>query len=424
MIRKVMSGCALVCLGAVVLSMTAAPAAAKIHGISGTAFDLTASAGTITAGDGNTIHIWGFGESGGIVQYPGPTLILHEGDAVTITLTNELSMNVSMVFPGMDDVTALGGVQGLLTKEAEPGASVTYSFVASRPGTFYYQSGTRPELQVEMGLLGAIIVRPAGFNPVTNRTAYGHPDTAYDYEYLFLLTEMDDRVHELVEAGLIGDIDNTEWFPYYWFINGRNAPDTMSPAFASWLPTQPYNAMPRVHPGERMLFRTIGGGRDPHPFHHHGNNSTLIARDAHLLARTPGGAPDLSVSYFTIPILPGNTYDSIWDPWTGTGLGWDVYGHDPGDPLAPHEDPADHGKPFPVVLPDQNELAFGQFYGGSPFLGTLGDLPPGEGGFNVNGGLFYMFHSHNEKEMINNDIFPGGLMTMIIVEPHGVPIEQ
>ncbi len=398
---------------------------AKVEGVSGTFFDLTASAGNITAGDGNTIRIWGFGITGSPVQYPGPTLILNQGDAITINLTNNLPVNVSMVFPGMEGVTALGGVPGLITQEAlAGGGTISYSFIASRPGTFYYQSGTRPELQTEMGLVGAIVVRPSGFDPVSNRTAYGPPETAYDYEYLFLLTEMDHRVHELVERGRISEIDNTKWFPYYWFINGRNGPDTMSPAFAEWLPNQPYDALPRVHPGERMLFRVINAGRDPHPFHHHGNNSTLIARDAYLLARTPGGAPDLAVSYFTIPAFPGTTYDSIWDPWTGAGLGWDIYGHSASDPLAPFEDPADHGKPIPVVLPEPNELTFGSFYSGSPFLGTMGTLPPGEGGFNVNGGLFYMFHSHNEKELINNDVFPGGLMTMIIVEPHGVPIEQ
>jgi hypothetical protein len=27
-----------------------------------------------------------------------------------------------------------------------------------------------------------------------------------------------------------------------------------------------------------------------------------------------------------------------------------------------------------------------------------------------------MWHSHTEKEMVNNDVFPGGMMTMLIVE--------
>ena len=30
-----------------------------------------------------------------------------------------------------------------------------------------------------------------------------------------------------------------------------------------------------------------------------------------------------------------------------------------------------------------------------------------------------MWHSHTEKEMVNNDIFPGGMMTMLVVAPPG-----
>ena len=33
-----------------------------------------------------------------------------------------------------------------------------------------------------------------------------------------------------------------------------------------------------------------------------------------------------------------------------------------------------------------------------------------------------MFHSHNEKEITNFDIFPGGMMTMLDIEPPGVPL--
>ena len=66
---------------------------------------------------------------------------------------------------------------------------------------------------------------------------------------------------------------------------------------------------------------------------------------------------------------------------------------------------ADHNKPFPVDLPSPLDLAFGENYSGSPFLGTAGFLPPGQGGFNLNAGYFFMWHSHNEKEMTNNDIF-------------------
>jgi hypothetical protein len=52
----------------------------------------------------------------------------------------------------------------------------------------------------------------------------------------------------------------------------------------------------------------------------------------------------------------------------------------------------------------------------------MGALPPGEGGLNPTGGYTYMWHSHTEKEMVNNDVFPGGLMTMLLIVPPGVPM--
>ena len=53
---------------------------------------------------------------------------------------------------------------------AADGGTVTYSFVATNPGTFLYESGTNPEKQVRMGLFGALIVRPAGRAPTTPTT--------------------------------------------------------------------------------------------------------------------------------------------------------------------------------------------------------------------------------------------------------------
>ncbi len=421
-------------------------AGAVVNGITGPTFNVTAKADYITTGDGASVLTWGYaaddkGPFPGVMQYPGPTLIVNQGDTVVINLKNQLPMPVSMVFPGQAGVTATGGSAGLLTNEA-PGdgaTTVTYTFTASQPGTYLYHSGTRPDLQVEMGLVGAIIVRPTGFSE-TNKTAYGHPGSAYDHEYLFLLTEMDAQVHDQVALNMAAGfdpgagVDSAGFFPEYWFINGRAAPDTLMGAGADtpWMPTQPYNALPRMHPGERLLMRLIGAGRDLHPFHHHGNNAWVIARDGRLLESTPGAGPDLAVSDFTVKTVPGGTYDAIFE-WTGKGLGWDIYGT---TALNPHtctpdangydtttrEWCDDHDKPIPVILPNQQDLTFGGHWSGSPYLGQFGALPPGQGGLNPNAGYFYMWHSHTEKEIINFDIFPGGMMSMLIIEPPGVPI--
>ena len=141
-------------------------AQATIPGISGGAFTFVAGVDHIATGDGGSMLVWAYANAGAPnsrAQYPGPTLILTQGQTVTLTLQNTLDVPTSIVFPGQANVTATGGPNsqdGLLTKEALKGGSVTYTFTASQAGTYTYHSGTNPELQVEMGLVGVIIVRP------------------------------------------------------------------------------------------------------------------------------------------------------------------------------------------------------------------------------------------------------------------------
>jgi FtsP/CotA-like multicopper oxidase with cupredoxin domain len=439
---------------AMLLVVMPVAAGATIDGVTGTTFNLTAKDGYIVTGgtsiggtDLGRMYMWGYALGSGSMQYPGPTLILNQGDTITVNLTNSLTVPVSIAFPGQA-VTTTGGIPGLLTQEAPPGGTVTYTFVASQPGTYTYQSGTRPELQVEMGLVGAIIIRPIlgpncpalSADPArpTRGYAYCNADAYFDREYLFLTTEIDPDLHKLVEFGNLAQVDNSKRHAADWFFNGRAFPDTMADPNVAWLPTQPYNAMPLMHPGEKVLARLIGGGRNLHPFHTHGQNHLVIARDGKLLKSAASTTVDLSVSDYTTTSVPGETADLIWGPWTGAQLGWDVYG----DPTVyPHTctnptglDPVtfewcpDHGKPFPVQLPAPSFLFFGPMYGGTPWLGVSGDLPP----LNVDGtvhvqqnplaGISFMWHSHSERELTNNNIFIGGMATMALVVPLSVPI--
>src|SRR5437762_11442796 len=159
----------------------ALPAHAAAPGITGPTFNLTAQPAYISQPDGAMIYSWGYGCRTGFaptgflpaaisgaacptMQVPGPTLIVTEGQTVTVNLTNGLPTsagNTSILFPGFSLTSTGGGVAGVLTQEAAPGGTVTYSFIAGTPGTRAYYSGTQGDLQVEMGLYGAIIVLPA-----------------------------------------------------------------------------------------------------------------------------------------------------------------------------------------------------------------------------------------------------------------------
>src|SRR6266576_1461469 len=268
----------------------------------------------------------GFGATAGAncssMQIPGPTLIVTENVQFTVKLTNGLPSaagNTSILFPGLQVISVSGGAAGLLAREATAISPVTYTLKATSPGTRAYYSGTQGDLQVEMGLYGAIIVLPAS-SPTGCITvgslpahyvapgntaerdfrlapaAYDHAKSCYDREYLFQFSEMDPRIHSQAQvqvaaktgcvAGVAGcslNVATEPYHPAYFLINGRSMPDDMDPNYAFEYPHQPYNGNPHMHPGEQVLLRVIGQGRWQHPFHEHGNHVRILGRDGNLI---------------------------------------------------------------------------------------------------------------------------------------------
>ncbi|MGB5455084.1 MAG: multicopper oxidase domain-containing protein [Gammaproteobacteria bacterium] len=468
-------------LGSLVLGLGLAlswSAARAVHDIPGidqadgaantASFSLYAYPFNIPLPEGTSLYMWGFGDMTGsqldangqpyyLPQYPAPTLIVDQGDAVTITMTNYgVPQPVSIVVTG-HEVAASGGTPGLVTQAAPIGDTVAYSFTADEPGTYVYHSldGPNPGLHAEMGLQGVLIVRPAGFDAAEgspDRKAYGAAGSEYEQEFLYLLTEVDPEVHAQMERGHYTHFTNSDRFAKVWFVNGRVFPDLFQGDFNPLYPNQPYQSLAMAHPGDRVLVRNVNAGHDSHPFHYHGENLTFIARDGGVLSSDGGATADLGRSDNTINSAPKQAIDAVWK-WTGKDLNWDIYGpvtnctdadHNMEDDLNPgvlchddicidgdgdgfddvnHEYCADHGKALPVTLPGVGELTLGAWYSGSPFMGDVGDLPPGEGGLNPFGGYFFVWHSHAEKELTTFDIFPGGSLSAVVVLPPYVDIE-
>jgi FtsP/CotA-like multicopper oxidase with cupredoxin domain len=511
-------------------------ASAAAPGITGPAFSLTAQPAYLTQPDGQAVYSWGYGCNGAPggyapttisgafcngMQVPGPTLIVHEGDAVSVTLTNQLppsAGNTSILFPGFNVTATAAASQptgctaaapaplGLLTTEAASGCAVTYTFTATTPGTRAYYSGTQGDLQVEMGMYGAIIVLPSttptACNPMPNTvahyvapgnsaeadfrlaaSAYDHARTCYDREYLFQFSEMDQNIHAQAlaqvtalgacaagSAGCALHVPTEPYHPSYFMINGRSMPDDMDGNYATQYPHQPYNGNPHMHPGEQVLLRIIGQGRWQHPFHEHGNHVRILARDGNLIlsSTNPGELNLAGPLLFTTTTTPGLAMDGLFY-WTGKGLNWDAYGHNPGSSDALANQPCDgllngyhsvttdlnyyewcqdHNKPLqahpfgdvagngPMTLPDPNLFTNGPWYGGSPYLGpdatiravgatgttppsgTIANSPSGEAGF------AFMWHSHNEREITTNNIFPGGMLMMMLVDSREFQIDE
>ncbi|MEZ4656124.1 MAG: multicopper oxidase domain-containing protein [Caldilineaceae bacterium] len=384
-------------------------------------FTFTASADYISMPDGNTIWTWSYSPSGGAFQFPGPVLCVNQGDTVTVVLHNSLPEATSIMFLGIDNVLANGapaqpefngpsGALSSLTNSAAANGSVTYSFVASKPGTYLYESGTDVGKQVQMGLYGAMIVRPT---PTANCPRTATQDCAYtDYgaflpatEYVLLLSEMDPNLHAAIELGQPYDV--TTLHPRYWLINGRAFPDTIAANNAPWLPAQPYSGLvhvtvtdQNVNPNQPpALVRYLDAGSLGHPFHPHAQNGRVIARDATPLR--DGGGNDLSYETFAFTINSGQTWDQL-------------YTYEDQE----HFDPTSN--PVPVTMPQLQNLTFkdnATYYSGSPYLGKKGQLPVGVTSFNECGEFYMVWHSHALNEVANYDAGFGGMLTLERIDP-------
>jgi FtsP/CotA-like multicopper oxidase with cupredoxin domain len=358
--------------------------------------------------DMTTMYMWSYGSPA--FQHPGPVLCVNQGDTVTVVLNNSLpySLRTSIMFPGQDNVLANGVLaqpdlaNNSLTTSAANGASVTYTFVASRPGTFIYESGTDTKTQVAMGLFGALIVRPSlGANFVYNRA-----DSRFtpSEEFLALLSEIDPYQHQAWEiSGSIGaNYNMNNYKARYWMINGRGFPDSIADNFAPWLVDQPYGALARIYPYDATTHpypaveRFINVGTEEYPFHPHGQNGLVIGRDGYPL-EGPGGE-DISFEKFAVNIGPGQTWDVSFK-W------YDAEGYN----SATH--------PVPSAPPDLVNLTLGMFYSGSPYLGQTQTLPPGSSTLNQCGEYYIISHNHALFQLDAFGQTMSGPITYLRVDP-------
>jgi len=389
-------------------AQAADPDATGIVCTEGPNFSLTAQEGYIILPDMNTMYMWSYGPTSGAFQHPGPVLCVDEGATVTVTLMNSLpyGLATSLVFPGQEGVTADGSpvspdlTNNSLTNSVANGDSITYSFTASRPGTFIYESGTDPKTQVTMGLFGALIVRPTqGANYVYNR-----PDSQFTptEDFMALLSEIDPFQHAAWEtsANAGQNFDMNNYRARYWLINGRGFPDSIADNGASWLPAQPYGALARIYPQDAShplpsVERFINVGTEEYPFHPHGQNGLVIGRDGYPLEGPAG--QDMAFEKFDVNIGPGQTWDVIFS-WH------DAENYSPDNPV-------------PVTDPDLSNMTVGMFYSGSPYLGVMETMPPGVSTLNQCGEFFIISHNHALFQLDAFGQVMSGPITYLRVDP-------
>ncbi|MCU1282125.1 MAG: multicopper oxidase type 3, partial [bacterium] len=333
-----------------------------IVNVPGTSLQLTAQRMSIALRDGSPAPMWGFCANSGCsgTWAPGPTIVAQANTSLTIELTNALPVPTSLVILGQ-----IGGGVGSPAKMTGPahtgqtattfpgnapaggptfvppkqgqrvrsfGTEVaaksvaTLSWPSLKPGTYIYETGTLPSLQVPMGLYGVLIVTdsPTDSTPGTAYPAAGpnSPAVSYDAEATLLFSELDvvqnSAVDAAAQAGRTSDADFNVRFndpsctdkpcypaavnyaPTYFLINGRYF-DPTSPQKSALDIAGTFKQTGNV------LVRLANAGSRTHVPSLVGTTMALVAEDGN---RAPGN-PKLQTE---VLLTAGKTHDVLVNP--------------------------------------------------------------------------------------------------------------
>lgn len=262
------------------IAATAALARGPLPGFLGVAeamtmntFDLTVTEALVEMVDETPVYMWLF-DAGMGPSWPGPVLVVTEGEMIVVNVTNSL-----------DEPHAWTLIDGVTTGPIAPGETAQVSFTAPAAGTYLYYDDLEAPVNRVLGLHGAFIVKPA----VATNTPYSNPTTAVqalfdDFgttenfpgqawdpirDWIWVLGNVDPAWHSLAEQGLpIDPVAFEEQFlARYFAINGKTG---------YWAEHDPTVGL-HGYVGQPALVRCINPGMVTHALHWHANHEYQIA---------------------------------------------------------------------------------------------------------------------------------------------------
>ena len=246
---------------------------------------------------------------------PGPKLTVGSGDGtLTIHLRNDLAgpgvEPVSVVIPGQampsgsvpEFFTDGQGQQRVFsfTQSTPADASTvqTYTWNNLQPGTYLYESGAHPQVQVQMGLYGAVTMNSDDAAPEA------YPGVPYTQQRDLYYSEVDPALHSAVEGGTFSG-STLNYQPKYFLLHGWDG--------SAWTDVSidtgtipPVCIDSGIAQGDRLLLRLYNAGlRELAPM--------LLGAHFDLVAEGGKKYPFARNQYQTL-LMPGSTKDAVFTP--------------------------------------------------------------------------------------------------------------
>jgi hypothetical protein len=231
---------------------------------------------------------------GALLAQENSLVLSSEWDTSTVTYAATgaevgIGQPLEIRLQSLGDQTQFDNVRLTATTGAGTVSVGTYSWSASnlRPGSYLYQSGSHVQLQVQMGLYGAMVQDAQG---CAGGVGCAYADVSYDAQEVLVLSEIDPALHDPAPTPANATVSG--YVPRFFLINGAPFDGTLPPALAST--------------GDDILLRVINAGLDNHALQLIGGYFEVLGEDGH---RAPTGK-----SQFNALLPPAKSLDLLLTP--------------------------------------------------------------------------------------------------------------
>ena len=164
--------------------------------------------------DGTSTDVWAYrDENGGDARVPGPLIEAELGQTLVVHLRNDLPDPTTIHWHGLRLPEEMDG-NPMQNGPIAAGESFTYRFELRDAGTFWYHPHVDPDVQVERGLHGALVVRDPMDPPVDRERVLMLDDIELDDDGALVLDATPDDLMMgrhgnmlLVNGGLPGTLE-------------------------------------------------------------------------------------------------------------------------------------------------------------------------------------------------------------------------
>ncbi|MDP4552327.1 multicopper oxidase family protein [Alkalihalobacillus macyae] len=219
-------------------------------------FELIAQASNWDFRSDESLPVWTFNGT-----VPGKEIRVKEGEALRVTLKNQLEEPTSIHWHGVPLSNKQDGIPGITQDAVRPGETFIYEFVANDPGTYWYHSHQNGVKQLDKGLYGTLIVEPKD-------------GTNVDEDYTLVLDEWESgNNNNPAGEGMMDDTNDQEGKDSHEESSGGNMDEMMAHDMSSYdLFTINGKASGSVEPlkvnrGEKVKLRFINAGYMAHKMH-------------------------------------------------------------------------------------------------------------------------------------------------------------